>query len=131
MNSESGSLPTQQDFSKLSVSDLMRAIMEKNPDPIIGRMLVALREKIPEEMSDAVDEYKRSRSSVISGLEEASPQMRPSERQTDLKGKVRDVLDSLAVECRPVKVYRSGNLAADRPRLAKIVLSSEINDGLP
>ncbi|XGW34591.1 hypothetical protein V3C99_018496, partial [Haemonchus contortus] len=43
-------------------------------------MLGALSEKILEEMSDVADEDKRSRNSVICDLEEASPQMRPSER---------------------------------------------------
>ncbi|VDO26096.1 unnamed protein product [Haemonchus placei] len=88
-------------------------------------MLVALSDKIPKEVSDAVDEDKRSRSFVISGLEEASPQMRPSERQIDLEGKVRDVLDCLNVECRPVEIYRLGKPATDRPRLVKIVLPSK------
>ncbi|KAK6042077.1 hypothetical protein COOONC_20418, partial [Cooperia oncophora] len=104
--SKEGSAPSSSDveFSNYSASDLLKAIMERNSDPIIGRML---------RFSTSVEAEKRSRSLVISGLEEAPPQMRPSEKQ----------LICWTVECRPVELYRLGT-PSGRPRLVKLVLPS-------
>lgn len=114
----------QVDYSQLSAGEIMRAILERNKDPEIERMVVALISKIPSEISETMEAEKRARSIVIHNLEEASVDLPPSSKQRDLEDKVSSVLDVLGVECRPVEVYRMGQMGNDRPRLVKIVLPS-------
>ncbi|XGW34564.1 hypothetical protein V3C99_018472 [Haemonchus contortus] len=87
-------------------------------------MLIALSEKIPMEFADLLESDKRSRSIVISGLEEGQDGLPPSARQRDLEDKVAEVLDALDVEYRPVEIYRMGKSNPKHPRLVKVVLSS-------
>ncbi|KAK6044465.1 hypothetical protein COOONC_18031 [Cooperia oncophora] len=56
-----------EDFDKLSVSELLSSIIETNKDPIIGKMLMALSDKISNSFSDYFEREKRSRSIVIAG----------------------------------------------------------------
>ncbi|XGW16282.1 hypothetical protein V3C99_001610, partial [Haemonchus contortus] len=122
-NSEA--VPDEKDLRKLSASELLKALLKRNTDPIVGKMLNVLSEKISNEISEQVEAEKRARSLVVSGIDEAPHQLKPSERQKDLENKVADLLDVLEVECRPVEIYRMGKLDPSRPRLVKILLPSK------
>uniref|UniRef100_A0A7I4Z3B6 DUF218 domain-containing protein n=1 Tax=Haemonchus contortus TaxID=6289 RepID=A0A7I4Z3B6_HAECO len=87
-------------------------------------MLIALSKKIPMEFADLIEGDKRSRSIVISGLEEGQDGLRPSARHRDLEDKVANVLDAVDVECRPIEIYRMGKPNSKLPRLVKVVLPS-------
>ncbi|EYB97204.1 hypothetical protein Y032_0142g2297 [Ancylostoma ceylanicum] len=102
----------------------MRVAMERNKDPAMDRILMALSEKLQVDVSEYVDSEKKSRSIVVAGLPEANPDLRPSERQPDLEMKVTQLLDVINVECRPTEVYRLGRPDKSRSRLVKIVFSS-------
>ncbi|VDO36388.1 unnamed protein product [Haemonchus placei] len=123
----SGTPSLDTDYAMLSASQLLKAVLERNTDPVIEKMLLALAEKIPKEMSELMEADKRSRSIVLSGLEEAPSHSLPSEKQRDLEAKVSDVLDVLNVECRPVEVYRMGKEDRSRPRLVKVLLPSRFH----
>ncbi|XGW10718.1 hypothetical protein V3C99_012323 [Haemonchus contortus] len=102
--------------------ELIKNIIELNQDPVIGNMLIALSEKIPMEFSEFIESDKRSRSIVISGLDEMQGAPTASTRRRDLEEKVSTVLNALDVECRPTEVYRMGRPDPERPRLVKVVL---------
>ncbi|KIH63414.1 hypothetical protein ANCDUO_06282 [Ancylostoma duodenale] len=76
------------------------------------------------EISDAVEEEKRGRSLVISGLPKCGIDKALLERQKDLENKVADILDTLKVDRLPEATYRMGKLNETRPRLVKVVLPS-------
>ncbi|VDO13923.1 unnamed protein product [Haemonchus placei] len=116
--------PEAENFHNMSAMELIKSIMELNQDPAIESMLVALSEKIPMEFSNLLESDKRSRSIVISGLEEGRDGLCPSARQRDLEDKVARVLDAVDVECRPVETYRMGRPNSKHPRLVKVVLPS-------
>lgn len=122
LDSNTSSSSTQVDYSKLSAEELMNAILERNKDPVIEQMMMALISKIPQKVHDAVEEDKKSRSIVLIGLPEAANEMAPSAKQRHLEGQVSEILDVLDIECRPVEVYRMGN---SQPRLVKVVLPSK------
>ncbi|KAK6038767.1 reverse transcriptase [Cooperia oncophora] len=111
-----------EDFDKLSVSELLSSIIETNKDPIIGKMLMALSDKISNSFSDYFEREKRSRSIVIAGVEESKRDLAPSARQNELETTVARILDALDVECRPCEVFRMGKLDPMKPRLVKVVL---------
>ncbi|KAK6037277.1 hypothetical protein COOONC_25218, partial [Cooperia oncophora] len=81
-------LSDSSNFASMSAMELLKSIIELNQDPAIENMLIALSEKIPKEFSDFLEGDKRERSIVIAGLDEAQGELRPSERQSDLEGKV-------------------------------------------
>lgn len=70
-------------LDNMSPMDIKKAI-SINKDPAGEQLLVALGQKISREFSEAIESNKRSRSLVISGIEETEAQFRPSERQRDL-----------------------------------------------
>uniref|UniRef100_A0A7I4XYW4 Uncharacterized protein n=1 Tax=Haemonchus contortus TaxID=6289 RepID=A0A7I4XYW4_HAECO len=123
----SGTLSVDAEYAGLSASQLIKAVLERNTDPEIEKMLLVLADKVPKEMSELLEAEKRSRSIVLSGLEEAPPHSLPSEKQRDLESKVFDILDVLNVECRPVEVYRMGKEVSSRPRLVKVLLPSRFH----
>ncbi|EYC26409.1 hypothetical protein Y032_0010g1141 [Ancylostoma ceylanicum] len=88
-----------EDLSKLSALELMRVAMERNKDPAMDRILMALSEKLQVDVSGYVVSEKKSRSIVVAGLPEANPDLRPSERQLDLEMKLMQLLDVINVEC--------------------------------
>nr|CDJ90946.1 hypothetical protein HCOI_01249700 [Haemonchus contortus] len=108
----------------MSAMELIKSIIELDHDPAIENMLIALSEKIPMEFADLLESDKRSRSIVISGLEEGQDGLRSSARQRDLEDKVARVLDAVDVECRPAEIYRVGKPNSKHPRLVKVVLPS-------
>ncbi|EYB84415.1 hypothetical protein Y032_0317g2330 [Ancylostoma ceylanicum] len=120
--SQNGS--SEVDYATLSISQLFKAALDRNSDPQMEKILRALIDKLPMETTEKIEEEKRSRSIVISGLKECSPNTRPSQRQKDLEGKVTEILDALDMECRPVEVRRMGRLDPSRPRLVKVVFST-------
>lgn len=97
-------VPTLDDIAKMSKS----AIVERNKDPVIARLIEGLTAKIPQELTDAIETAERGRSLILSGLPESNPDMVPSAKQQDLEKRVSQVLDCLGVECRPVEVFRMG-----------------------
>ncbi|EYB90673.1 hypothetical protein Y032_0216g2378 [Ancylostoma ceylanicum] len=110
-----------EDPYTLSAPELVKAILDINRDPAVERLALALSHIVSADVSKVADEEKRARSVVLSGIPEADPGSRPSERQVDLENKVMDVLNVLDVECRPVEVYRLGRPDPSRPRLIKVV----------
>lgn len=68
--------------------------------PAIEHVLRAAAQRIPKDLSEAIESDKRGWSIVICGLEEPAPDMLPSERQNALECDVSRVLDVLNVECR-------------------------------
>ncbi|KIH63430.1 hypothetical protein ANCDUO_06267, partial [Ancylostoma duodenale] len=78
-------------------------------------MVQAIDQRLSKGFSEHVEEEKRSRSLVISGLSEPSASASRSEKLNDLETKVDAVLDILKVECRPVEAYRMGNVVDGRP----------------
>ncbi|XGW34839.1 hypothetical protein V3C99_018685 [Haemonchus contortus] len=78
------------DFSTFSASDLLKSIAARNTDPVINKMLIALKDKLSVEVFDVVSEEKRGRSIVISGLPESNISMKPSEKQRELENKIPD-----------------------------------------
>lgn len=84
---------TAKDFSTFSASEYLDLIIAENKDSKIGRMLQVLRTKIPSDISRAIDDDKRERSLVISGLPESAASMMPSQKQRELEQKVESILD--------------------------------------
>lgn len=112
------------EYAGMSAAELIRLAMERNADPVIGRILLAAARKIPADISEALESEKRSRSIVIRGLEEAVGDISPFAKQTVLEEDVGRILEVLDVECRPTEVYRMGRPNPQRPRLVKVVLPS-------
>ncbi|KHJ92432.1 hypothetical protein OESDEN_07680 [Oesophagostomum dentatum] len=92
LSSQSNSVETQEEaeFSQLSVYDIISRIEERNRDPLVAALVRALALKIPQELSRQVEEEQRQRTIVISGIEEAAGDLRPSEHQLDVEEKVTD-----------------------------------------
>ncbi|EYC40800.1 hypothetical protein Y032_0596g436 [Ancylostoma ceylanicum] len=118
--------PSDEDLDKMAASALFKSILEVNKDPRVERLLLALSGKISHDAFSAYLESEvRARSIVISGIEEASENSLPSERQADVELKVSKILDIIKVECRPEKILRMGRPSPSRPRLVKVVLPSK------
>lgn len=112
------------DFNALSSEEIISAMLERNTDPVIEKMILALRNKLPQEIRDGVEAEKRGRSIVISGLEEWGMDKPLLERHKHLEERVADILDALNVDCVPEVTYRMGKYNDLKPRLVKIVLPS-------
>lgn len=115
----------EAEHSKLNATEYLELIIAMNKDPKISKMLQVLKEKIPGDITNAIEEDKRGRSLIISGLQEPADTVKPSLKLRDLEEKVEGILDVLKVECRPVELYRMGKPEASRPRLVKLVLPSK------
>lgn len=109
------------DYSKFSISETITYIIERNTDPLIEKMVMALQAKIPQTIADGIEEDRRMRSIVVAGIEEEPQDMPPSRRQGDLEDKVAGLLDVLQVECRPESVYRMGVFSSGKSRLVRMV----------
>lgn len=55
----SKSCPTQVDYSSFSVSELLNAVLERDKDSIIERMIYALISRLPQKMTERIEEEKR------------------------------------------------------------------------
>lgn len=117
--------PTDEEIAKMSVSDIMNAIVDRNKDPVVAKFIEGLIAKLQLELVEAVDAEKRGRSLILSGLPESALDMPPSAKQSELECKVSEILDHIGVECRPVEIYRMGKLNDTYPRLVKLVLPSK------
>uniref|UniRef100_A0A0N4WGI1 Nucleic-acid-binding protein from transposon X-element n=1 Tax=Haemonchus placei TaxID=6290 RepID=A0A0N4WGI1_HAEPC len=126
-SSTQATVPQTENFHNMSAMELIKSVIELNHDPAIENMLIALSEKIPMKFADLIEGDKRSRSIVISGLEEGQDGLRPSARQRDLEDKVAEVLVAVDVECRPVEIYRMGKPNSKHPRVVKVVLPSRVH----
>lgn len=115
------------DYSKFSINEIIASIIERNTDPVIERMALALQAKIPQVISDGIEENRRQRSIIMAGIAEAPSELSPSSKQSDLEDKVTRVLDTLQVECRPESVFRLGSYSEDKIRLVKVVLPSRFH----
>ncbi|VDP39059.1 unnamed protein product [Heligmosomoides polygyrus] len=114
-----------EDFSELSVSELINAVLMRNKDPIIEQMMYALISKLPQEMSERIELENKERSIVIEWIPEATADLPPSEKQWDLEAKLSEVFDVLDRECRPLEVYRMGRHQRDHARKVTVVLPSK------
>ncbi|KAK6036772.1 hypothetical protein COOONC_25724 [Cooperia oncophora] len=99
-----------EDFDKLSVSELLSSIIETNKDPIIGKMLVAL-------LKNVQIREKRSRSIVIAGVEESKRDLAPSARQNELETTVARIIGRLGRG-----IFSYGEAGSHETRLVKVVL---------
>ncbi|VDL82854.1 unnamed protein product [Nippostrongylus brasiliensis] len=115
---------SDDDISRMSVNELLKAMLDRNSDPIMEKLIYGVISRMPQELADVMEADKRSRSLVISGLEESKSDLAPSVKQQQLENQVTRVLDGLGVECRPVEVYRMGKPTDSRPRLVKLLLPS-------
>ncbi|KIH46847.1 hypothetical protein ANCDUO_23097, partial [Ancylostoma duodenale] len=91
------------DYASMSTSELFKAALDRNSDPVMDIILRTLIDRLPMETTEKIEEEKRNRSIVTSGLRESSPITRPSQRQKNLEDKVTELLDALDMECRPVE----------------------------
>ncbi|CAJ0609354.1 unnamed protein product [Cylicocyclus nassatus] len=97
------------DFDNRSVGEIIETILDRNTDPLIEKLVMALKSKMPK---DAETE-KRERSIVLSGLPEA-PINRPLlERKQHLEENVARVLEQINVDCWPCEIFRMGKFAED------------------
>ncbi|EYC34582.1 hypothetical protein Y032_0001g480 [Ancylostoma ceylanicum] len=115
----------ETDFDAMPFAELKNAIFDRNSDPLLDRMLRFLINRMPSLAAEKIEEEKRGRSIVISGIKEASPDLRPSRPQKDLEEKVFEILDALDLECRPIEIRRMGRPEPDRARLVKVVFTSK------
>ncbi|KIH56755.1 hypothetical protein ANCDUO_13061 [Ancylostoma duodenale] len=122
--SGSAQCSAETDFATMSPADLLNAILDRNSDPVVDRMLRACIGKMPLLATERIEKEKRSRSIMIAGLEEAPPNLRPSRRQKDLGEKVTEVLDAMDLECRLLEVRRMGRMDLARPQLVKVVFAT-------
>ncbi|EYC34225.1 hypothetical protein Y032_0001g311 [Ancylostoma ceylanicum] len=111
------------DYSTLSVKELSDGILAISKDPRVEKLLNALIEKIPGNFSSVAEE-ERSRTIVVSGIEELGSDSKIMERQAHVERQVSEILEVLGVECRPHAVYRLGKWDGARIRLVKVILSS-------
>ncbi|RCN38230.1 hypothetical protein ANCCAN_15854 [Ancylostoma caninum] len=58
------------DYTTLSSEEIINALLERNTDPVSEKMMLILKGRMGQEVSDAVEKEKRDRSLVISGLAE-------------------------------------------------------------
>ncbi|KAL6730624.1 hypothetical protein Aduo_001580 [Ancylostoma duodenale] len=115
------------DYGSMTTPSLLKIISELNKDPALEPLLYVVSERVSREnFSELLEADIRSRSIIISGVEEAPEHLPPSERQRDVERKVTDLLDAVKVECRPDKVLRMGVPNPNRPRLIKVVLPSRL-----
>lgn len=75
--SHSEEVPSEIDYAGMSTSELFEAMLDRNSDPLVDEMLRALIDKLPVETTEEIEEEKRNRSVVISGLKECSPNTLP------------------------------------------------------
>ena len=113
------------DYSKMSSFDLVNYIKVLNKDPNIDRVLNVLAQKLQNGVLDDIEAEKRSRTIVISGVEEPPNGLRPTERAADLKKKVDDLLDVLEIDCPVHDIFRVGKSNGSRPPLVKVVFPSK------
>lgn len=71
-----GQSSTEEDFARLSVSELVNEVLVRNRDPVIEKIMYALISKLPQEMSEQIEVEKRREVLLLSGslrLPEISP----------------------------------------------------------
>ncbi|EYC02461.1 hypothetical protein Y032_0100g3318 [Ancylostoma ceylanicum] len=117
-------LSTEPIYKNECAMDLIQSIIRRNKDPEINKMLAVLADKVSADFKEQLEEDKRSRSVVVSGLPESGNGTHATESLEDLESKVHDILDALSVRCRPMDIYRMGKPDSARPRLVRIVFPS-------
>ncbi|EYC10542.1 hypothetical protein Y032_0055g2614 [Ancylostoma ceylanicum] len=122
---------SDSDIDALSNAEIINVILERNTDPVIEKLAQTLRTRISREILDAVEEEKRGRSLVISGLPECDLGKPLLERQKDLEIQVANILDILEVDCLPETTYRMGVLVSFtitvRGALSSFMLVVDVN----
>lgn len=103
---------------RIAFNELVNAILDRNTDPIIDRMLRALIDKIPMLTTEKI-EKKRGRSIVLVGMGEPVPNLRSSYTQNDLEEKAFELLEALDVWCRSSEIRRIERPEPNRARLVK------------
>ncbi|KIH45145.1 hypothetical protein ANCDUO_24818, partial [Ancylostoma duodenale] len=117
------------DYTALSSEEIINVLLERNTDPVSERMMMILKGRIRQEVSDGVEKEKRDRSLVISGLAEWGMDKPLLQRQKYLDEQVADILDTLEVDCLPEVVYRMGKYSETRPGLVKVSKMSVLQPG--
>ncbi|EYB82533.1 hypothetical protein Y032_0357g3372 [Ancylostoma ceylanicum] len=84
---DAGSQTVESDFTDMSNEGIIRLLMERNSDPVSVRLLTILADRIPKSAMEDPELEKRSRSVVISGLDEAEGDVRFQDRQTNLENR--------------------------------------------
>ncbi|KHJ80539.1 hypothetical protein OESDEN_19785 [Oesophagostomum dentatum] len=110
--------------TELSGAKIIAAILERNTDPVIERMVLPLRDKVLLEFADAVNKEKKERSIVITGLTEWGQDKPLFECQKSLEQNVAEILDILKVDCLSEVTYRMGKFDVNKPRTVKVLLPS-------
>lgn len=122
--STSENISADVDFGKISADTSLKSILEINKDLFVERFLLLLSEKIPRgAFSEYIESDIRSTSVIISGIEEATEDLLPSERQTDVELKV-SIRHCQGVQARKVLWMGKPNLL--RPLLVKVVHPSKL-----
>ncbi|EYC30393.1 hypothetical protein Y032_0005g2626 [Ancylostoma ceylanicum] len=111
------------DFRNAPIIELFQRLLNLNI-PEVQQITTEILCRINEISDDAVQKEVRNRSIVISGLSEINADSDASVRQVDTEEKVKEILNILDIECRPVKVFRMGKREEGKPRLVKVELPS-------
>ncbi|EYC21522.1 hypothetical protein Y032_0019g3875 [Ancylostoma ceylanicum] len=96
----------------------MKSIVEIASDPRVEKLVMALKSKIPQD----IEEERRGRSILISGLPESGPDTLLLKRKDELETNVAMVLETLKFDYWPAEMYRMGKYSDNRPRLLKLVI---------
>ncbi|EYC13523.1 hypothetical protein Y032_0043g763 [Ancylostoma ceylanicum] len=104
------------------LSQLQSILREKAPEAL--PLLDQLWSTFKPDSKAIVEEEKRGRSIVISGVPEAENAV-ASQRQAHTENAVLSLLDKLDIETRPVEISRLGSINSSSPRLIKCVFSSK------
>ncbi|KAK6730638.1 hypothetical protein RB195_007232 [Necator americanus] len=108
------------DVESLPCAEIINEILERNTDPIIKKMVLALKTKITLEVAEGAEAEKRGRSIVTTGLAELSADESLIERHRDFEEKVANVLDAFEVDCLPEVAYRLGKFNDNKLRLVNV-----------
>ncbi|KAK6049246.1 endonuclease/exonuclease/phosphatase family protein, partial [Cooperia oncophora] len=84
----------------------------------------------PSTLVNNFEEVERRRSVVIIGVKESSAAL-SSDRVLYDSSCVRQILDYLSVDCRPISIYRMGRFVPNKARLLKVVFPSSFFASLP
>ena len=108
-------------FGDNKIFELFQKLIDLNI-PEVQEITYEILSRMHEYGKSVLEKETRQRSIVVFGLPELEDNMPASIRQEDTEDKVKNILDTLDIECRPVKVYRMGKKVPGKSRLVKIEL---------
>ncbi|EYC32408.1 hypothetical protein Y032_0003g1556 [Ancylostoma ceylanicum] len=123
ISSEKVQDPHKPSDTQVLVGKLMAILEEKAPEaiPLLDELITILQPD-PKEI---VENEKRSRSIIISGMPEAGKEFTASQRQAHTELSVVKILDALDIETKPVEINRMGTFTDGKTRIIKCVFSSQ------